>query len=188
MRGGSVKIWWESAGAHWFHFPIARPKRILAGMMDVLKYPLDTARSYLNLGRAREALTVLEDVPLMHRQDDRYEHMMVEVYLGMERWDKAYEIATELLAGTPADGLASVQVAVSLLEMGREDPAEAVLADAHESAREDARYYYLQARLLARDGKREEARAALSQAIEMNPDIVKKAATLPGMARLMSEL
>jgi predicted Zn-dependent protease len=157
-------------------------------MMDVLKYPLDTARAYLNLGRAREALAVLEDVPMMHRQDDRYEHLLVEVHLGMERWDKAYEIAAGLLEGTPEDGLASVQLAVSLLEMGKEEAAESVLAEAHESAREDARYFYLQARLLARDRRLEEARAALATAIRMNPDMAARAANLPGMARLLAEL
>jgi predicted Zn-dependent protease len=158
------------------------------GMMDVLKYPLDTAQSFLNLGRGREALAVLEEVPLMHRTDDRYEHLLVEVYLGMERWDKAYEAATALLAESPDDGLASVQIAVSLLEMNKEDAAESVLADAHESAKADARYHYLKARLLARDGLREEARAALAAALDINPDIAKKAAALPGMARLLGEL
>ena len=157
-------------------------------MMDALKYPLETAQSYLNLGQAREALTVLEDVPLMHRQDDSYEHMLIEVYLAMERWDKAYEAATDLLADSRHDGLAAVQIAVALLEMNREDAAESVLATAHQSAAEDPRFHYLKARLLARDGLRDEARAALAQAIDMDPGMATKAANLPGMARLLGEL
>lgn len=156
--------------------------------MDTLKYPLDTAQAYLNLGRAREALNILEDVPLIQRQDDRYEHMLVEVYLGMERWDKAYETASELLLNTPADGMAAVQIAVSLLEMGKEEAAENVLAQAHESAQADARFHYLHARMHMRDGRRAEAVAALTRAIDMDPDMAKRAAGLPGMARLLAEL
>lgn len=157
-------------------------------MIDALKYPLETAKSYLNLGRAREALTVLEDVPLMHRTNDDYEHMLIEVFLGMERWDRAYEAASALLADSREDGLAAVQMAVALLEMNREDAAESVLADAHPSAAQDPRFYFLKARLLARDGLRDDARIALGQAIDMDPAMATKAAGLPGMARLLGEL
>ncbi len=156
--------------------------------MDVLSGQLERVQSYLNLGKPRRALHLLMGIPTEHRLDDRFERMEFRVYLAMETWDKALEVANELVQENPGETEALIFRSWSLLELGQVEAALTTLDEVPEDGMDDARYHYVLSRAMMRFGQRNLARQSLARAIEIDPDMAKVAAALPGTARLMGEL
>jgi tetratricopeptide (TPR) repeat protein len=153
--------------------------------VDILSGHLRKVRGYLNLGKPRRALFILEEIPTHHRTDDRYERMEFEVYMAMERWDKALEVANELVMEFREDAEAKIFRSWSLLELGMIESALDTLDQIPTDGLDDARYHYVLARLMMRFGHDQLARESLDRAIDLDPDMAKIAASLPGTARLM---
>ncbi len=155
---------------------------------DILGKSLAQVRSYLNLKRPRQAHYLLNQIPTQQRTDDRFGRMEVQVYLAMEDFARALEVANELQANDLHDPEAAVYRAWSLLELGKINAAQAELSRGLEGFEDHAYYHYVQARVHRRAGRDEEALASLSRAIELDPDVATLAGDLPGTAQMLGEL
>jgi len=145
------------------HGPLADPKE----MIDVASLVLD-ANALLSGGRPAEALEFARRAAARSPHDRTVLNTLAKIHLRMGRLKEAEEELRELLAIQPrAD--ASVLLAQILILDGREEEASRLLDEAERLDSRHGGVHIARGDLLARQGRKEEARASYERARKVDP-------------------
>jgi Flp pilus assembly protein TadD len=145
------------------HGPLADPKE----MIDVASLVLD-ANALLSGGRPAEALEFARRAAARSPHDRTVLNTLAKIHLRMGRLKEAEAELRELLAIQPrAD--ASVLLAQILILDGREEEAARLLDEAERLDSRHGGVHIARGDLLARQGRKEEARASYERARKVDP-------------------
>jgi predicted Zn-dependent protease len=127
------------------------------------------AIGFLELGDPYAAWDELEQIPAEYRAESIVLVMRYEVYMALERWDEAVEIAQHLVKTDPSEPMLFVNLAMAEVKKSGYGVAEGILREALKAFPHHPNINYNLACYSAQLGKVEEAKRLLAIAIELDP-------------------
>lgn len=127
------------------------------------------AIGFLELGDPHSAWDELEQIPAENRAESVVLIMRYEIYMALERWDEAVEIARHLVKTDPDEPMLFINLAMAEVKKSGYKVAEGILRDALATFPDHPNINYNLGCYSARLGKIEEARRLVAIAIELDP-------------------
>jgi len=127
------------------------------------------AIGFLELGDPYAAWDELEQIPAEYRAESIVLVMRYEVYMALERWEEAVEIAQHLVKTDASEPMLFINLAMAEVKKSGYGVAEGILREALVTFPDHPNIHYNLACYSARLGKIEEAKRLLAIAIELDP-------------------
>ena len=127
------------------------------------------AIGFLELGDPLAAWDELEQIPAEYRAESIVLVMRYEIYMALEKWDEAVEIARYLVKAVPDEPLLFVNLGMAEVKKTGYEAGEGILREALVTFPDHPNLIYNLACYCAQVGKIEEAKQLLAKAIELDP-------------------
>jgi Flp pilus assembly protein TadD len=148
----------------------------------------DLSRAQANAGNFTDAYRTLRRIEIGAREAPDIVYLQASLAIFAQRWADALAHLDDLMQVRPAHVGLLLHRASCLLELGREDEAEAMLQAEDSPMQGHYARHVLLAQLAARRAQTAQAFSHLQEACRLHPDAVERARQIPQLAALLADL